>query len=379
LENRDELLQKRLWPVTDTQILMQCKAMKRKLYSRCKGLLEIESSQPTTSRDSDNEENIADNKLQYLHRTVKDYLEMPETWEWILAANEEPFDPCVALSKSYLLQLKMKQTNEIDHYKIWDLATWSIHYAKQSELNDGPVQIALLDELDRTATALTSPGQYQNDQEDHWTSGVLLDATGASFLYLMAMCGMHRYLRAKLTPDHPELQEYGDSKTPLLFAALEDYLFLHPYRDRKAIVLDSPCPNTVRVLLCKGANPDQPYRGRSARMLANSMSFGSRERGFREVLRLIYKYGPPPPASTSQQKDGSKPPSAKADNRAVSSGTLLTEENMSLLDPTIGEGPGDGLRACNGSVVDEDIDGRRRVRRSRRRHRFREHKLPQSE
>ena len=356
LEDQDEVLHRRLWPLTDSQVLAQCRSMKRKLFSRCKGLLEIESPQPTSNEDSNDDGTIAEDKVQYLHRTVKDYLEMPETWKWILAANEDPFDPCVALSKSYVLQLKIRNPKNTGHEKIWDCATWCIDYAKQSELNGGPVQIALLDELDRTATALTpSSTQDGNDEEDHWTSTVIPGAVGTSFSYLMAMCGMSRYLYAKLKPDHPELQDVGDSKTPLLFAALEDYLVLHPYNDRKSITLYSPCPCTVRVLLRKAANPDQLYRGRSARMLATSMA-DRRDRNFKEVLRLIEKYGPasPPPPSkrACRSKQSSTPSSERRGANHLE--TSLTAENMNRLDPTIGQGPDEGLRAVNGSVVSED-------------------------
>ena len=49
---------------------------------------------------------LPDRKAQYLHRTVKDFLEQPEIWDRIVAATGAKFHPYTALYASYLLQLK---------------------------------------------------------------------------------------------------------------------------------------------------------------------------------------------------------------------------------------------------------------------------------
>ncbi|KAH7243062.1 hypothetical protein B0J15DRAFT_528807 [Fusarium solani] len=298
LEDQDEVLQRVLWPLTHSNLVARCRHMKRKLSSRCKGLLEIESlpmlgQQRDTDDGTDGNNNsldvIMDCKVQYLHRTVKDFIEAPEIWGWIVATTKEQFDPCVALAKSHLLHLKSMDTTKPTYDEIWDRVVWCISYAKQSELNKGPVQTELMDELDRTATALTRHCQSFDLAEDysswggeetHWTNHGI-PAVGTSLAYLMAMCGMSGFLEARLShDDDPELRHYGDNKTPLLFAVLEDYLVLSRYSAGKSIIISSPSKDTIRVLLQKGADPHQLHRGRSALTIAKAMA----SRGDRDFI-----------------------------------------------------------------------------------------------
>ncbi|KAG4274688.1 hypothetical protein FPRO04_09052 [Fusarium proliferatum] len=229
LEDEDEALRTTLWPLEPFDLVSQCKHMKRKLSSRCKGLLEIESL-PTFERDERGTKSestgytsdfgpIINCKVQYLHRTVKDFIETPETWDWLTAMSKESFDPCIALAKSYLLQLKTMDTSQIKVDGVWEL------------------QMELMHELDRTATALTQryksidraeDDPYRSEEQEHWTND-RIPAIGTSFAYLMAMCGMSGFLETELANDNAELQNYGDNKAPLLFAVLEDYLTLNQY------------------------------------------------------------------------------------------------------------------------------------------------------
>ncbi|KAF4943245.1 hypothetical protein FGADI_13536 [Fusarium gaditjirri] len=264
LEDEDEALRTTLWPLEPFDIVSRCKQMKRKLSSRCKGLLEIESLQ-TFERDkrgtsgrstgyTSGFDPIINCKVQYLHQTVKDFLEMPETWDRLMAMNEEPFDPCIALAKSYLLQLKTMDTAQIKIDGIWERALDCISYTKRSVQNNGPVQMELMHKLDRTTTALTQ--RYKSidgaedyarrpEEQEHWTND-RIPAIGTSFAYLMAMCGMSGFLETQLANDDAELQNYGDDKTPLLFAVLEDYLILNQY-NAGADFITSPSSESWRV------------------------------------------------------------------------------------------------------------------------------------
>ena len=97
--------------------------MKRKLVSRCRGLLDISS--PVTKRGGDNQlddyypnedhpasdgaanedldwsqaseaedevcgASMADLEVQYLHRSVRDCIQSSEMWSWLVSANNEP-------------------------------------------------------------------------------------------------------------------------------------------------------------------------------------------------------------------------------------------------------------------------------------------------
>ncbi|KAK4198003.1 hypothetical protein QBC40DRAFT_341612 [Triangularia verruculosa] len=328
LEEQNEAFSQLLWPLSRAQIVARCCHMKRKLFSRCKGLLEVAYHIIDEDPAVEDDYRIVHYRVQYLHRTVKDFLETPDIWEWIVRANREPFDPALALCMSHLLQLKIMVPGTATRSAILDHATWCIDYAKDAANNGEYAQTQVLNGLNATATALARSfrsQQHEDESEDdqeesHWTSDVIpITARVADpFLYFMAMCGMSGYLQATLRYRDERLLDPDGDVTPLLFAVVEDYLVLEQYSDRKSMVPGTPCLATIRVLLHKGADPRQLYRGRSARSIAATMA----NRGDRE-----------------------------ASSRAKS-GTPLTAANLGRFDPTLGEGPEAGLLAANGSVLD---------------------------
>lgn len=374
LEDQDEVLRRLLCPPTHSNLTAQCTHMKRKLSSRCKGLLEVDSlpmlgqqndADGGTDGNKNNDDRIMDCKVQYLHRTVKDFIQTPEVWDWIVTINQEPFDPFVAHGKSHLLLLKSMNTTEPAYDETWGCAMRCIYYAKRSELDKGLVQTKLMDELDRTATALTrhrqSLGEDQelhswSDGQPHWTSAGIPAVEEPSFVYLMAMCGMSGYLEAKLAHDDPELQDYGDNKTPLLFAVLEDYVVLEQFSVMENITVDPSCKETIRVLLRKGADPYQLHRGRSAQTVAKTMASRG-DRDFIEVLRILNEYGRP--ASRRGKRLGRQTqPLPGERGRPAPLGLKLTVENICRIDRSHGKIPPGHLIAQNGSALGNHFGSR---------------------
>ncbi|KAK8134232.1 hypothetical protein PG984_006244 [Apiospora sp. TS-2023a] len=106
---------------------------------------------------------MADLEVQYLHRSVRDYIQNSSVWSWLRSANQEPFDPHLSLLKSHLPHLKDlpldSLTTRVMGFYIW----MAIKYAKRS-FNIYPKKkqqerrevARLLDEMDETATVLTS-------------------------------------------------------------------------------------------------------------------------------------------------------------------------------------------------------------------------------
>ncbi|KAL8784506.1 MAG: hypothetical protein Q9195_009016 [Heterodermia aff. obscurata] len=93
----------KIQPLNDDAKALRADVMRRRLTSRCKGLLEVgtsylsyddiffetkwfTSSAPMKNTDRIAPSSSADLTVQYLHRTVKDYLESPKVWNRILAA-----------------------------------------------------------------------------------------------------------------------------------------------------------------------------------------------------------------------------------------------------------------------------------------------------
>ncbi|KAF2470927.1 uncharacterized protein BDR25DRAFT_152265, partial [Lindgomyces ingoldianus] len=80
--------------------------MKRRLDSRCKGLLELITNEGISDveHDPDKLENLGKSSVQYLHRTVKDFVERPDIRKKLLAETTS-FDPNIALCKAAIIEM----------------------------------------------------------------------------------------------------------------------------------------------------------------------------------------------------------------------------------------------------------------------------------
>ncbi|KAN0120282.1 hypothetical protein V8E51_002490 [Hyaloscypha variabilis] len=85
-------------PLDDDDITFKYQETTRRLNSRCKGLIEVRCNQESDLLPS--------SKVDYLHRTVKDFLDKPDIWQRILSQSSQEFNVNEALMQSYLLQLK---------------------------------------------------------------------------------------------------------------------------------------------------------------------------------------------------------------------------------------------------------------------------------
>jgi len=83
----------------------RCEMMCRRLASRTKGLLE---AGPQTSGPESP-------KVQYLHRTVRDYFSIPQVWNDIVSMADATFDPHFALVATFCASLKTREPC------VWDL------------------------------------------------------------------------------------------------------------------------------------------------------------------------------------------------------------------------------------------------------------------
>jgi len=89
-------------------------AVNRRLNSRCKGLLE-------TNRGLHSIQGIDTRRpevltVQYLHRTVRDFIKSPKAQEFLKSSLNPDFDPATQLCLAYLMDLKMWQGGqESDH------------------------------------------------------------------------------------------------------------------------------------------------------------------------------------------------------------------------------------------------------------------------
>ncbi|KAK7999567.1 hypothetical protein PG990_012167 [Apiospora arundinis] len=345
-EDGDRAMQAPVKRLSDKDKYALCKYMKRKLISRCRGLLDISSSiaQPIYDvqvngyqDDSEPDEglrgvDIADLEVQYLHRSVRDYIQSSEMWSWLIWANHEPFDPHSLLLKSHLLHLKGLHPTSLSAramgFHIWMAIKYakrslSIHSKKKNE--QAKEVVHLLDELDRTATILTAStvgnnrstfvDRQGNLRDEHWSSFFLLRVPDPSFMHVLAICGVHQYLEMRLRRlDLGKEVEYDSShgKTPLIIAALE------------------------------GGDCHDLYHGRSAWDLAKNS-------GHAEMLELFEEYRGKPalrPASqrheTSSNRRGHEDDSDKQSNastEAVAGGLKPSPSSRKEKNPDVHSHP----------------------------------------
>jgi hypothetical protein len=94
--------------LTDKEVETLCEDMDVRLKANCGGLLEISTDSDHLHSDHDLVTPaliISKRKVLYLHRTVKDFLEEPGTWQEILShTRQKPFNPNAALLRSFIMR-----------------------------------------------------------------------------------------------------------------------------------------------------------------------------------------------------------------------------------------------------------------------------------
>jgi hypothetical protein len=152
--------------------------MRRRVNARCKGLLEAESNHP----------NIILREVNYLHLTVRDFLEKNEIRAQLDAATKEFFNPNLRLCNSYIMRLKTAEVTDYDYF--WDTLACSIEYAVRADPLCIEYQINLLKAIEKGFTG-------ENSQEYRHSSPLDFAKT-TSFLEFAVQCRLVVYVDATL-------------------------------------------------------------------------------------------------------------------------------------------------------------------------------------
>lgn len=244
-------------PWSAAEISLRCEEAKCRLKSRCGGLLVF-----------DDQADPLDSTIQYLHRTVRDFLERPDIWNMLLKRTENSrFSPKTALLQSYIIQLKVVVVTQTgDRFSpVSSLVNIALLYAREAEDQEHSSQLSLLRELDKTAAWHWKKTQKTLQRSNqHWAYRCLEEGVNRqslnpnatwvpapededNFFSLVVKYGLTHYLQAELF-ENPELVKKKPGR-PLL-----DYVI-----DARC----SPEPGLVSLLLRSGADPNQIYKGRS--------------------------------------------------------------------------------------------------------------------
>ena len=279
-EEPEFILKMKVRPLLEDEEFSRADIMRRRLNSRCKGLLEVGPAgllpidavdfgdvslveRPTSVNDCLAKGiSPADLTVQYLHRTVKDFLETPQVWDRIMLACPRTYDPYLALCRSFVAQLKClgRPTGTKAFYRTVRRIMFYA-YSVQDRLEEGQSAqslVSLMDELDRTATNLHNASDMEPSWHDKFLSDVYLptyqDARGRlTFLSLAVRLGLHTYVEAKV--HHGCLAHSNLSVGPLLSDAIgtwrgpRGWLFADPTTSVKM----------VKMLLTHGADPNRGF------------------------------------------------------------------------------------------------------------------------
>ncbi|KAJ3479449.1 hypothetical protein NLG97_g8318 [Lecanicillium saksenae] len=197
---------------------------------RCPDLIKIRTppSMPTTT------EEMAAHRVDFFHRTVRDFLALEDTQQRLNQRMKKAFDPGLFICNGILALIKGASVSGADTWANIDerLTLWQLFCAlcaqvKALEHRLGKLQIKILDELERAIAQQTGKNDFL----------IMSD----SFLGAMVRKNLYLYVDAKLPVG---LNSHG---TPLLNCALGLY---HHLTD------SPPLPDMVSLLLRHGAAPD---------------------------------------------------------------------------------------------------------------------------
>jgi len=133
----DFVLKQPVDPLSEDNIATKVDTMRRRINSRCKGLLEVGRG-PNQSRT-----------VQYLHRTVRDYLESPQAASILGPANPH-IDAALHLCAGYISILKILSHDDVVSSHFPELIVRCFVQARAVEPKNREMLFNLLDALDRT-------------------------------------------------------------------------------------------------------------------------------------------------------------------------------------------------------------------------------------
>jgi hypothetical protein len=339
-EDDEYALRREVSPLTDDETFYRAMSMKRRLDSRCRGLLEVaplkayDNPQSFSSRlrrreldlldaneevsdmlpalkdpneASDAELRVEDGHLlayarvEFLHRTVKDFFERPDNWCFITNASDSGLNPNASLCRSYILQLKTLRLETIltSETFLLDVVAWCLEYAEMVGRTDVDVHVRLLNAVDQVASVLGSAvddegrfyvQRYSGRLDSHWATIISGGEQTDTFLAFAARCHLFNYVKAILEQSPPNKMEC----TKVLCTLLSNYQLPFIFPDRSICSPTEPDLRIIRLLLDFGADPNCSVDGRSPwrRFLEKSTPVQRESDGiWKEIEQTLNEYG----------------------------------------------------------------------------------------
>ncbi|KAE8450753.1 hypothetical protein EG329_005666 [Mollisiaceae sp. DMI_Dod_QoI] len=223
---------------TAEHLLAGCEKTAVQLNARSAGFLEVPSF----------EQKGVDASVEYLHRTVRDFLEQKETWsQFIERTTETSFSPHVSLLRGCSFWLGLKTTTR-SHLEIESMALHAMFHAYHADVHSETrqIQVRLLDDLDCTMSTLPGAGENWTDFPTTRDTSLPL-----SFLELATMFNLSGFIMYEL--DQKQRLSAASISTELL------HLLLPKTQNRTSLQLPPPRISTVAVLIDFGADLNRKF------------------------------------------------------------------------------------------------------------------------
>ncbi|KAF8850858.1 hypothetical protein BDZ45DRAFT_731282 [Acephala macrosclerotiorum] len=251
-EYPSQILERPIGVASLEAVIESCSEMVDRLKVRCAGLLELQGQEGFTNVTTVQEVHWHA-KVQYIHRTARDYIESEHVWQSLIAQTRDTdFNAYVSLFRSGVLQLKqlaglfklVGNRNEMVQ-----IARNTLNYASLIECHWSDSNVALVDTINAAMSHFYKAVFPSNAR--HWASDVMYpnEYGGSSFLSLTIQCNLQHYVKqtldrnpslAKKKLDRPFLL---DAVTPWQRPGPAKYSQIHP--------------DIARCLLEHGANPNE--------------------------------------------------------------------------------------------------------------------------
>jgi hypothetical protein len=242
-------------PLPSSALISRAELMRRRLNACCKGLLEPQTNAHFLPRSI----------VEYLHRTVKDFIQKSDVWNKLLNSTKLSFDPGLCLCVSRIAYLKIAYTDERSkdpEYSIefnaggmhtagsiWRWALSSVQLLLARRLQMLEIQWRFLEEVKGTLDPVMARGTVAIDQISYGNCPLSRATNITSFLHLAVKLQVEPYVTAHLS----------DLKGPdkilvlslLLRTAVLDYVC-----DYQGFQIRDPSLDIVEALLQHGATLD---------------------------------------------------------------------------------------------------------------------------
>jgi hypothetical protein len=314
------------------EVQTRCQDMRRRLQSRCKGLLEARKSAgfSIVTNDVDllkpaNPAAVDDGmEIDFLHRTVRDFLNTPAVDFELVAVDSEFFNANITLLRAFIARVKglsRSGNRQASMKRFWSLVGPAVYHARIAEENTGISQSRLLNELDRAASLFYTSSISQPLGRSHWSnsaSGNLRDQSATSFLTFAIEFGLERYVAERLESDATLLSS-NVGRPLLLFAFSGRSSLLKPdsshsrdsgLQETKFTAgnsLETPNLGMIRMLLERGADPNKYHGGQTVwesvlqAIDQRAKPFSTQEE-WADTARLFISHGADPKVRVSQSE-----------------------------------------------------------------------------